>query len=431
MNQRAFSSRAIVRVVLAAALAVAAAVASSPAAGAVPTTRPFAEVSRSAPAPLPAAPSSQAAVPLAAAVRALMRDAHLPWAEAVRHIQRQERLTALAEHLRQHLGPRFGGAWIDHAHGGRLLVAVLDRRAEPPVRQFALASGMPDTAVTLVRRSLADLERIADQLGREVIEANRGADQRLAVWIAVERNAVELGLPASRMALTAAQLRLVERARDRYSDAVVLGSDTASYTPRGCDNQSACDPPLRSGVAIRTDGGRCTSAFPVTAGGRYYVLTAGHCTEAGANWTAGTASYGTVTIGTRAASIFGERGDMGLIGVADPGFWRPAGLVYPESPITSTGTAVPGTVVCKTGSTTGTTCGTVTRTDVTVPYDEATVRGMTYATACVDAGDSGSGVWSGSTAYGIVSGGSQFGCGMVFEPVETAAAAFDVQILRS
>jgi streptogrisin C len=430
MNPR-FPSYRTARLVLVPAFAAAAAVAVVvPPAGAADMPAAAAPVALTASASAKSDAGRPDAGWPAVAARALVADAHVPWAQAVRDVRRQDRLVALAAALRKRLGRVFGGAWIDHAHGGRLTVGVVDARAVPLVRRAALAAGLPDTSATLVRHSAVQLERIADRLGRQVAEVNRIDGGRLGVWVAAERNAVELDLPADRAALTPAQVRLVAMARDAYAGVLVLGGDTHTYTTAACDSQDACDPPLRSGVAIRTDGGRCTSAFPVQSQGRYYVLTAGHCTEAGDRWTAGTASYGTVPIGSRAGSIFGEQGDMGLIGVADPGFWRPAALVYPETAITSTGTAVVGTVVCKTGSTTGTTCGTVTRTDVTVSYEEATVRGMAYATACVEAGDSGSGVWSGSTAYGIVSGGPRFGCGMVFEPVETAVSAFGVQLVH-
>ncbi|HEX5495398.1 MAG TPA: S1 family peptidase, partial [Mycobacteriales bacterium] len=268
----------------------------------------------------------------------------------------------------------------------------------------------------------------ARRLGGLVAAANRGAEYGLEASVAVRRNAVELHLPAG-ADLTPAQRRLVTSVRGRRDGPVVLAGSTERHVPQGCSSPYACDPPLRSGLAIYTARARCTSGFTATAAGRYYLLTAGHCTQVGSVWAAGTASVGERVIGSRAGSVFGAGGDMGLIGVAYPAYWRASGLVYPAYPVRSVGTALVGQVVCKSGSTTGLTCGTVTRTGATVYYPGRTVTGMTVTTACSGPGDSGAGVWAGSTALGIVSGGPVRGCGLIYQPVVPVEAEFGVRVL--
>ena len=57
--------------------------------------------------------------------------------------------------------------------------------------------------------------------------------------------------------------------------------------------------------------------------------------------------------------------------------------------ITGAGRVLVGSSACKTGSTTGTTCGTVQAYNVTVNYAEGTVFGMTRTNICTQPGDSG------------------------------------------
>lgn len=87
--------------------------------------------------------------------------------------------------------------------------------------------------------------------------------------------------------------------------------------------------------------------------------------------------------------------------------------------------------MCKQGSTTGYTCGQITETNATVSYPGRTLTGMTWSTACDAPGDSGSGVYDGSTAHGILSGGPNSGCGMIHEPISRALADRGVTLLVS
>ncbi|MBT2897205.1 S1 family peptidase [Streptomyces sp. McG3] len=73
--------------------------------------------------------------------------------------------------------------------------------------------------------------------------------------------------------------------------------------------------------------------------------------------------------------------------------------------------AAPGSVVCKSGRTTGWTCGTVTSYNVTVTYGDGrlepqtVVSGLAKSTVCTEQGDSGGAYISGNQAQGMTSGG--------------------------
>jgi streptogrisin D len=123
------------------------------------------------------------------------------------------------------------------------------------------------------------------------------------------------------------------------------------------------------GQAILTGSSRCSAGFIVrAASGNLYVITAGHCTNIGTTWR----TSGGLTIGTTAASRF-PGDDFGAIRIANPAQLQPQGGVLNNGAFQditgSTRVPVNG-AVCKTGSTTGTTCGRVLQYNTTVNYPQ-------------------------------------------------------------
>ncbi|GAA0707310.1 trypsin-like serine protease [Dactylosporangium roseum] len=373
----------------------------------------------------PPAPLGEAAD---AAASQLANDARITAAEARRRIARQDTQAALADRLRTTLGSRFGGAWIDHDHAGRLTVAVVGARSAPEVGSQAAAQRLTDTTTVTVQRSADDLDRISESLGKRLAEANRGATSGLQAVIDVRGNTVRLDAPKG-VALTEAQRQAVAWAERQFGGAISHGTYDSPSVPRYCGGQYSCDPPLRSGLAIYMGGGRCTSAFMTYSGSSYYMLTAGHCAEMGSYFDVPTYSYGYQYVGYAVDYDFGYYGDSALVRVEDSSWWQPRGWVYPQTSIRSYSRDYVGQYVCKQGSTTGYTCGQVTSTNATVSYPDRTLTGMTWSTTCVAAGDSGSGVYYGSTAYGILSGGPNSGCGMIHEPITRALSRWGVNLL--
>jgi hypothetical protein len=136
--------------------------------------------------------------------------------------------------------------------------------------------------------------------------------------------------------------------------------------------------------------------------------TTGHCTDLDGTWTTGSGQ----TIGSVAASSF-PGNDSGAIRISNPATLDPRGGVLNFGSfldITSAGRVPDGSQACKTGSTTGTTCGTVLASNVTVNYAEGTVFGLTRTSICTQPGDSGGAMFAGSQAQGIVSGGTVVSC---------------------
>jgi streptogrisin D len=307
----------------------------------------------------------------------------------------------LAARLTRAVGAQGAGAYLDAS--GRLTVNVLNARAAAQVR----AAGATPRLVT---RSLARLERVKaalDAAGTAPVGASWGVD--------LASNTVLVSVPAGRGAAFVAKAR-------GFGSAVRVEQAAAVRTHA-----------FYGGQAIYRGGSRCSAGFNTRSGsGRNYVLTAGHCTDLGGTWTTGSGQ----TIGPVAASSF-PGNDYGAIRISNPAALDPRGGVLHYGAfrdITGAGRVPVGSTACKTGSTTGTTCGTVQAYNVTVNYAEGTVFGLTRTNICTQPGDSGGAMYAGSLAQGITSGGTIGGCSQsgfrsFFQPADEALSVYGLTLL--
>jgi streptogrisin D len=181
---------------------------------------------------------------------------------------------------------------------------------------------------------------------------------------------------------------------------------------------------VSGGDAITVSGARCSLGFNVRNGaGTTFFLTAGHCTNIGATWSAG----GQV-IGTRTGTSF-PGNDYGIVQYTNASVAKPGAVGSQD--ITSAGTPSVNQTVTRRGSTTGIHSGRVTALNATVNYPQGTVTGLIRTTVCAEPGDSGGSLYQGSTAYGMTSGGSgncSSGGTTFFQPVTEALNVFGVNV---
>lgn len=191
------------------------------------------------------------------------------------------------------------------------------------------------------------------------------------------------------------------------------------------------------GQALFFGSGRCSVGFNTrAASGNRYVLTAGHCTNLG-----GTVSGVGGVIGPVAASSF-PGNDYGAIRVSSTSAVSTA-LVdrySAGSDVTVTGALNPGVNqgVCRSGSTTGWRCGSVTATGQTVCYPQGCVGGLIRTNVCAEPGDSGGSLvtnpGTGTTvrAVGLTSGGSgncSSGGTTFFQPVTEPLSVYGLTLI--
>ena len=181
---------------------------------------------------------------------------------------------------------------------------------------------------------------------------------------------------------------------------------------------------ISGGDTIQTTSWRCSLGFNVRSGSTYYFLTAGHCTDGAGTWynSSGTA------IGSTSGSSF-PGNDYGLVRYT--GSTAHEGTVGSQD-ITSAGTPSVNQTVTRRGSTTGTHSGRVIALNATVNYGaDGIVSGLIDTTVCAEPGDSGGPLYSGTTAYGLTSGGSgncSSGGETFFQPVTEALSAYGVSL---
>jgi streptogrisin C len=310
---------------------------------------------------------------------AMQRDLGLTADQVSTRIAQEATARSADAALSGQLGGSFAGSWFDSSTG-KLVVAVTDASRTQQVE----AAG---ASARVVQHSLAQLDVAKTGLDG----ASATAPKTVTGWrVDVTSNSVV---------------------------ASVLNNDAAGLAwaaSHGARTESVSEAPqtyatLIGGQAIRTSGARCSLGFNArNSAGTRFVITAGHCTNIGTNWTAVDGS----TLGVRQFSSF-PGDDFGSIRVTNGTSTALVDRFSSGSDVTVAGSAqapVNGSI-CRSGSTTGWHCGIVQAYNQTVNYPQGTVFGLVRTTVCAEPGDSGGSFVSpnGSTrvqAQGVTSGGS-------------------------
>jgi hypothetical protein len=348
-------------------------------------------------------PTRTTTTPAADAAGQLAATAGISRTEAAARLATQARNLPLAGTLTRTLGPaRTGGAYFEPT--GQLVVTVTDSAAAAVVTKAGATA-------RLVEHSTAELTAAKTALDKAggVPNSTWGVDTRA--------NRVVLTLPAATAAGSA-----VEKAAAALGSAVTVSRTGTAVAPQ--NDIAGGDPIYNSG------GGRCSAGFNVWNGSTRFVLTAGHCTALGGTWN----NYANLYIGPSAGSYFPGQ-DHGLVRI-DSGLPQIRGVYLYNNTfqtITGAGSGYAGLYACKSGSTTGLTCGYVQATNVTVTYAQGAVYGTDQTTICTQPGDSGGSYFTGATALGLVSGGTTSGCNSAFRsyffPVGPALSYWGVSLI--
>ncbi|MDP9443122.1 MAG: S1 family peptidase [Actinomycetota bacterium] len=334
----------------------------------------------------------------------------------------ERRLDLLADRVEAALGERrTAGAYIDRS--GDLVVTVTSRAAATAVR----AAGATPARV---RFSARQLDAVQDHL--DGIAASRGVADGIYGWyVDVRDNAVVVTAGAGRRG---PQVRSFLTAARSFGDRVVVERSAAAPVSAAY---------LYGGQEIAmSTGGRCSNGFNATnSSGRYVLITAGHCAEGYPTFY----RNGTKIGRTRAYSF--PTNDYAAVKIASPSYWNPQGAVdmyngyarvvrgYSSAPV--------GSSLCKSGRTTGWTCGTIQAYNQTVNYGGDVVYGLVRHSACVEQGDSGGSNMNGNYAQGVSSGGQLYSsggrlvCGQkvgqpnvsYYQPVQEALSAYGLRLI--
>ncbi|WP_030572974.1 carbohydrate-binding protein [Streptomyces aureocirculatus] len=332
------------------------------------------------PSPRDAAATAAVAKTSPEVLKAMQRDLGLTAAQAKARLVNEAEAGATAGSLQFALGRDFAGAWVTGATSASLTVATTDARDVAAIE----AEG---ARALLVRHSVAQLDAAKAKLDRAA-KSIRTADA--PVWyVDVKSNAVVVNAvrasAAGKLVAAAgvdADLVKIKKTADRPRSFYDIVGGEAYYMG---------------------SGGRCSVGFSVTQGATQGFATAGHCGRAGTT----TRGVNQQAQGTFRGSIFPGR-DMAWVAtnaqwtatpyVKGAGGQRVGVAGSTQSPV--------GGSICRSGSTTGWHCGTISQHNTSVTYPEGTINGVTRTTVCAEPGDSGGSYISGSQAQGVTSGGS-------------------------
>ncbi|QKW05004.1 S1 family peptidase [Streptomyces sp. NA04227] len=309
-------------------------------------------------------------------------------------VARLDRQAALQKTLGliQDKGVRTDGAFFDHK--GRLVVNAANAQAAEDAEDAGLTARIP-------ARGEAQLNRIKAALDAR---AAKRVPAGVTSWaVDVEKDTVTVTVADSKTA----SARSFLAAAAKYGSAVRVVKDKTEYEP-----QATVYPGSR--MNLNNDSRSwCSVGFGARdSQGYQHLVSAGHCVESkpglyldGDRFAVGERSrfregYNSVDMGT-------ARVDSGDAIATSVGTWGNG------SPVAVKGSqrATRGATVCKSGSTTGWTCGSVGSYNVSVTYTNPNTGARTYVTGlatssvCTEGGDSGGAYISGNQGQGMTSGG--------------------------
>lgn len=287
------------------------------------------------------------------------------------------------------------------------------------VRLLAVASGLVTVAALAAPTAIAQPAPSASVVALQLAEANAGVNSAGVVGSAWYTDSASGKVVVTvDSTVSSAEVEQIKSAVPDDSK-LTIKHTAGTFTPL-----------IAGGQAIYAGGSRCSLGFNVRSGSTYYALTAGHCTNIGANWYTNSAS--TAALGTRTGTSF-PGNDYGIIRLANSSLADGRVSLYNGSyqDITSAGNASVGQRVTRSGSTTGVHTGTVQATNASVRYSQGTVSGLIQTNVCAEPGDSGGALFAGSTALGLTSGGSgncSSGGTTFFQPVTEALSVYGVSV---
>ncbi|WP_030295985.1 S1 family peptidase [Streptomyces sp. NRRL F-5681] len=309
------------------------------------------------------------------------------------------------------------------AQDGSLVVNAADAEAAEDVRAAGLRARVPE-------RGEGELDRIKAQLDAKALKSAPAGVSAWSVDLASDTVTVEVN-----GASDAATRSFLTTARSNGDAVRVVKGQEKLET-------QAVVPP---GSRMTFNGYLCSVGYGAKdRNGKQVLVTAGHCIEDlpalaynGTRFAKGT--HTRFALGTRSV-------DMGIASV-DAG--NSIGLditTYGKAdtvPVKGSKRAPSGAALCKSGQTTGWTCGKVGSYNVSVTYTDqnggpdTVVTGLASSSVCTQGGDSGGAYVSGDQAQGMTSGGptNQRCSGQVnspgssyFQPLDDALAYYGLTL---
>lgn len=327
----------------------------------------------------------------------------------------------------------FGGIWVDSTD--RVVVGTTDDATAARIRELLGEDARLASFVT-VEYTMRHLEAVAAELVEHTNDLDEELRRAFSVGIDTQINSVVVELPPS-----------AEGKPNALADAALGRAEvTISWTgvpseQYYCTYAPYCEP-MRAGQRL-IPSPPCTAGFYVRSqsDNKPYMLTAGHCREA--MWRSYKYATGPFDVGPTHNYYVGGVGDFSIIRINNPLGWGPQpwvmvfdtlGAGTTENhfyPIRSLNSNPVGASVCKTGTTSKTTCGVILATGVTASLGGSIVGNLARTDFCGSPGDSGGPVYRFNGANGLVAGGSTGPCRTYYSGASTAMAYLNVYLVTA
>jgi hypothetical protein len=348
---------------------------------------------------------------------AMKRDLRLNDAQLAQYFAAERTAFLNEARLARQLGDRYAGGWLERGADGGYRYVVASTGA---VRGAKIAG----VELRQSRHSLRQLEGAMERLNRVHALSNKAALQGVHAW--------GVDLPSNSVVVTVA----AGHALNAIDFVAISGIDAGMV--RFEASQTEAPIPFVNvigGIAYSSGGGRCSIGFAATRSGTKGFATAGHCGGVGT-----VVGISGTTVGSVQARYY-PGGDMAWASVrsSDTLLGQVSKYNGTVQRVLGRTEAAVGASICRSGSTTGWRCGTVTRKGVSANYGAGTVSGLTQSTACAGQGDSGgswitgSGQAQGVTSGGSLPAGSNNNCGVAspvtyFQPINPLISRFGLTL---
>ncbi|CAM5410227.1 S1 family peptidase OS=Streptomyces alboniger OX=132473 GN=CP975_24985 PE=3 SV=1 [Streptomyces alboniger] len=275
--------------------------------------------------------------------------------------------------------------------GGELTVNADTAAEAEKIEKAGLKARVP-------ARGQAELDRIKAKLDTLATERVPAGVSSWRVDLASDTVTVEVNSGRG----AAAKAFLAEAAKHGEAVKVVKGQE--KLTPQAV---------IYPGSRMTFNGYLCSVGYGARdRSGKQFLVTAGHCVEdlpvlSYNNVRFAKATHTRFAVGTRSVDMGLAAVDAGNSIATSVGTWGNGSAVA----VQGSRRAASGAALCKSGQTTGWTCGKVNSYNVSVTYTDqnggpdTVVSGLGSSTVCTEGGDSGGAYISGNQAQGMTSGG--------------------------